>query len=208
MLNNSLNTRASWKATTVGLHACKSVKLPKVIKPKSSSFQVQEISLSWSGISKKRVRATTTRNSAYQRRSWKDTVTLLAIWPSHKTADIAWLVHGTVPSDFGTSERDKPLRDSLVTQETYLLLLSPQITDKLPVVVLTETSRSGTLLESANSPLSKMLTLTGSHVLDSTKTLRPQSLSQLHLTRPSRCGTTKQWPSSTPSLATNLKLTH
>lgn len=72
----------------------------------------------------------------------------------------------------------------------FFQLLSHLITDKLLAVAEIRTLRSGTLLESANSPLNKMLTLTGSLTLNSIKTLRTQSLFPLLGIRLLKFGTT------------------
>jgi hypothetical protein len=80
----------------------------------------------------------------------------------------------------------------LVTQETFSQLLSPQITDKLPVVEETKTLKFGTLLENVNSLLSKMLTLTGYHALNSIKIPKTQLLSVLLGIKQLKFGTIKQ----------------
>lgn len=147
------------------------------------------------------------KHGVFQRKLWKVTHTLSQTLDSLRIQDMFFHPHGTLLLDSGTSARELPQEDSSTTPEMFSQLLSHPIIGKSPPVEEIKLSRSGTLWESANTPLMLTLTLTGLPVLNSIKIPKTPLLFLPPWIRPSKSGIITQWLSNTHLLDTNPRST-
>ena len=166
----------------------------------NSSSPVEEISLLLSGTSRRRTTPTQRRNGVHQERFSEVSHTfliLILLGHSHFISDLSLSQDSRycLTSSWDGTLRLWDLRKGqtikrFVSHSRDVLTVAFSPDNKLPAVAETRTSRFGTLLESASSLLNRTPTLTGSHLLSSTRTPRTPSSFQLLGTRPSRFGTT------------------
>jgi hypothetical protein len=121
--------------------------------------------------------------------NFSDTTTLSLTFPFPKITTSVSHLHGTEPSDFGTSEAESPPNNSMDTPKKFSLAASPPATDKLSHLEPTKESNFGTLLLNANSPVKLTTTLNGFHALDTPLSSKLNPKPSLTPTSPPPVGT-------------------